>query len=442
MRRLLQVLAAAALMIFVAMPAASAASASSGSVQPYIVVFKGTVGAPSLVAGQLGKALGFTPTFVYRSALRGFAAPLSPPVLSAIRSDSRVSFVEPDTPVQAADFAECAAPLQSGTQCVPNWALRVDAENSSTRSGDGTGSVNVNVAVLDTGIDFTHPDLNVVGGVDCTSGKGFDDPNGHGSVVAGIIGAKDNAFGVAGTAPGANLYAVRVLNKRGSGSKSGVLCGVDWVTATQTDADPANDIAVANMSLGAQGSDDGNCGNTKKDVLHQAICASTAAGVTYIVSAMNDGTDFQNTTPAAYDEVLAATAMGDSDGQPGGLGPSTCVGQADDTYAFFSNFATLAADQAHTVDAPGVCVVSTGPRGLYGFGFSGTSFASPAVAGTVALCIASGPCAGLAPAQIVQKIVSDAAAYNQANPGYGFTGDPIRPVTGKYFGYLIHTGSY
>ena len=437
MRRLLQVLAATALMIFAAAPAAPA---SSGSAQPYIVVFRATVADPSLVAGQLGKALGFTPTFVYRSALKGFAAPLPVAALSAIRSDSRVSFVEPDTPMRA---AECTAPLQS-SQCVPNWALRVNADSSSTRSGDGTGSVNVNVAVIDTGIDFTHPDLNVAGGVNCTSGKGFGDPNGHGTIVAGIIGAKDNSFGVVGTAPGANLYAVRVLNKQGSGSKSQVLCGVDWVTATRTDADPGNDIAVANMSLAGTGSDDGNCGNTKKDVLHQAICASTAAGVTYVVAAGNASADFQNVAPAAYDEVLTATAMCDNDGQPGGLGPATCLssGQADDAYAFFSNFATLATDQAHTIDAPGVFITSTTTGDTYVAGEAGTSFASPVVAGTVALCIASGPCAGLTPAQIVQKIVNDAAAYNQANPGYGFTGDPIRPVTGKYFGYLIHTGSY
>ena len=68
--------------------------------------------------------------------------------------------------------------------------------------------------------------------------------------------------------------------------------------------------------------------------------------------------------------------------------------------------------------------------------------ASPHVAGTVALCIASGPCAGLTPPQIVQKIVADAAAYNQANPGYGFLGDPLEPITGKYYGYLIRAGLY
>src|SRR5205823_14749692 len=128
-------------------------------------------------------------------------------------------------------------------------------------------------------------------------------------------------------------------------------------------------------------------------------------------------------------------------------------GGPDDNAAIFSNFATLSADQAHTVAAPGVCDRSTypvagcatqeepHPSQCYATGI-GTSFATPAVAGTVALCIYSGPCTGLTPAQIVKKIVADAQAYNELNPGYGFTGDPLRPVEGKYYGYLIHAGSY
>src|SRR5438128_1591776 len=137
--------------------------------------------------------------------------------------------------------------------------------------------------------------------------------------------------------------------------------------------------------------------------------------------------------------------MGDTDGKPGGLGPSASCdpNQADDVFAHFSNFATLPADQAHTVAAPGVCVAgtcpsgscnTTDPAGCYCFA-EGTSLASPIVAGTVALCIASGQCAGLTPAQIVQKIVGDAQAYNlkKKNASYGFVGDPLRPQPGMYF---------
>jgi subtilisin family serine protease len=104
------------------------------------------------------------------------------------------------------------------------------------------------------------------------------------------------------------LWAVQVLKKNGSGSVSEGICGVDWVTSTLSDSDPSNDIVVANMSWAAKGEDDGNCGTTSKDALHLAICNSVAAGVTYVAAAGNEGTDFQSTRPAAYDEVITATA--------------------------------------------------------------------------------------------------------------------------------------
>jgi len=110
------------------------------------------------------------------------------------------------------------------------------------------------VAVIDTGIDFQHPDLNVVGGVNCTGSilrptcvAGGDDDHYHGTHVAGIIGALDNDIGVVGVAPGARLWAVKVLNKNGSGWSSWIIAGIDWVAAN------ANTIAVANMSLGGSG---------------------------------------------------------------------------------------------------------------------------------------------------------------------------------------------
>jgi subtilisin family serine protease len=418
---------------------ANGATTASGATRGYIVVLKNTVADPGAVAAVQGRAHGFRARFVYRHALKGYAASIPAAAVAAISSDPRVSFVSPDTPVAA---ATSCSPTE---QCLPIWADRIDAEQSSTISGNGSGSVNINVAVVDSGIDLTHPDLNVVGGVNCSNGKSYADVFGHGTRVAGIIGARDNTFGIVGVAPGARLWSVRVINDQGAGSTSSFLCGIDWVTGTRTDTDPTNDIAVANMSLVGKGRDDGNCGKTpRKDAVHIAICASTAAGVTSVVAAGNDAADFQKTIPAAYDEVLTATAMGDTDGQPGGTGPSSClVGQADDTPAFFSDFATLPSDQAHTIAASGVCIASTALGGSGYGGGSGTSFATPAVAGTVALCIASGPCAGLTPAQIIQKIVADAAAYNTANPGYGFTGDPLHnPDPNKYYGYLIHAGSY
>jgi subtilisin family serine protease len=237
---------------------------------------------------------------------------LSSTALALIKADSRVRFVLTDR----------TATLTA--QTLPTGVDRIDGDLSSTRSGNGSGSVPINVAVLDTGIDLDHPDLNVVGGKNCgaDADPSFDDDHyGHGTHVAGIIGAKDNGQGVVGVAPGARLWAVRVLSAIGQGSTATALCGVDFVTSTRTDSDATNNIAVGNMSLGFFGpkvGDDGNCGLTNHEVLHLAICRSVAAGVNWVVAAGNAARDFQHDIPASYSEVLTVTAMADFNGRPGG----------------------------------------------------------------------------------------------------------------------------
>jgi subtilisin len=242
--------------------------------------------------------------------------------------------------------------------------------------------VNVDVAVLDTGIDLAHPDLVVAGGRNCASGKSYADGNGHGTHVAGTIGAKDDANGVVGVAPGARLWAVRVLNNNGSGSWSSIICGVDWVTAN------AGTIEVANMSLGGTGTDTGcNDGG-----MHRAICNSVARGVTYAVAAGNESDDARNHVPAAYDEVITVSALADFNGKPGGGAAPTCRADQDDTFAAFSNFGA-------DVDmiAPGVCILSTWRNGGYST-ISGTSMATPHVAGAAGLYKSTH--AGASPAQV------------------------------------------
>jgi subtilisin len=409
--------------------AALAGPASSGPpASPYIVVLADGANSRA-VANEHTRSAGAEVSHVYGHAVKGYAARLTPAGLAAVRADARVRYATPDREVQL------------DAQELPTGVDRIDADVSSTLAGNGSGSVNVNVAVLDTGVDSDHPDLNVAGGIGCVQGSGeFEDGHGHGTHVAGTIGAKDDSVGVVGVAPGARIWAARVLNAAGFGSFASVICGIDWATGTRLDSDPTNDIAVANMSLGGGGADDGDCGASNGDALHAAICNSVEAGVTYAVAAGNAARDFRTSVPAAYDEVLTVTAVSDFDGEPGALGSPTCRTDEDDTFANFSNFATLRPDRDHTIAGPGVCILSTWKNGGYNT-ISGTSMATPHVAGTAALCIAVG--CGASPDAVMRKLLRDADTYNtRTDTGYGFVGDPLRPVSGRYFGFLLRAGLY
>jgi subtilisin len=404
--------------------------------------------------------------FVYRSALAGYAIDVTPDQAAQLAAMGGVAAVEPSRTLKLAAGSATACPYNF-CQFLPRGVDRIDGDTSSTKSGDGKGSVPVKIAVLDSGISTTHPDLNVVGGKDCTnSDSGYDDQGnpdfteGHGTMVAGVIGARDDASFVVGVVPGARLYAVKVApDQRNNLTYPELLCGIDWVTATRADQDATNDIAVANMSLGApvQRNDTLPCGGQGDSALHEAICAMTRAGVVPVAAAGNDTVDLDNRVPARWEEVLTATAMEDFDGKPGYDGTiapgSVCAnitGGGDmsvfpeNSWAFFSNYATLDEDRAHVLAAPGVCIPSTSrlAAGSYVSLAHGTSFAAPHAAGTVALCIASGACRGLTVPQIINKIVTDATAYSLKHPDYGYTGDPLRPAGHGYYGYLIRPGLY
>jgi subtilisin len=353
-----------------------------GALQRYIVVLDAGSDARA-VAAQHADSLGVIPGHIYSSALDGYAARMPAAVADQLADDPRVAYVQPDRKVTA------------DAQTTPTGIDRSDADLSPTAAINGTDQrVDVDVAVIDTGVDLDHPDLNVyrAGAKNCALALSADDDNGHGSHVSGTIGALDNGAGVVGMAPGARIWPVKVLNAAGVGFTSDIVCGIDYVTAN------AASIEVANMSLGGGGTDDGNCGRTDGDAEHQAICASVAAGVAYAVAAGNDSADAAESAPASYDEVITVSALSDFNGQPGGGAPSTCRSDVDDTFADYSNYGS-------DVDliAPGTCILSTWMNGGYNT-ISGTSMATPHVAGGAALYAATHPTA--TPAQVKAALQS------------------------------------
>ena len=407
----------------------------------YLVVYKASAEAVGTETDAREDRLGFESEFRYRHALKGFAGSLSQGQVRALREDPEVAYVAPDREVHASALV----PVLPG-DTVPTGPRRMATATSSTvEHASGVG-----IAVLDSGVDLTHPDLDVSNGTNCvTPGASADDDGGHGTHVAGSIAAKNNGFGVTGVAPGTKIWAVKVLNAAGNGSFSTIACGLDWVTANAE----ARNIKVLNMSLGGAGAPVQPCATTT-DPLHRAVCRTAAADVLSVVAAGNSSYDFDFAAapelPAAYPEVLTVTALSDSDGRAGGTGgaPSCAAGEADDFPATFSNFAATASGAAHTIAAPGVCITSTWPTDLTPSGYvvaSGTSMAAPHMAGIAALCEnhdgRSGACGGKTPAQVISTLRSDAQSYTLANLSYGFQFDPAHgPLAGIEFGYL--TGAF
>lgn len=338
--------------------------------QSYIVVLNSD--ADTDRAESYARGLGAEVKHIYRSALKGFAAHMSEAAASALRRRGDTAYVEYDARVSV--FA----------QTVPVGITRIAAPlhpyfHSVT---------DIDIAVIDTGIEATHPDLNYFNGTDLT-GEGLFDGHGHGTHVAGIASARDNDFGVVGVAPSARLWAVKVLDSSGSGSFSNVIAGLDYV------AQHADEIEVANMSLGGSG---------YSAAMRDAIGGCVNRGVVIVVAAGNSSTDVyggdelfgtsDDTIPAAFPECMTVSAMADTDSQIGALGSDTpyC---GDDQFASFSNHSIDAVmdnpvtswGAAIDLAAPGVNVLSTYKGGTYAT-LSGTSMASPHVAGSVALYIA------------------------------------------------------
>jgi subtilisin len=351
-----------------------AAAPSPGVVDGSYIVTLEPGNDPPQVAPAMAAEYGGRAPHVYQRALPGFSFEGSADGAARLARDPKVRTIVPDRRVGTT------------AQSVPTGMRRIDGPLSGTVSGNGAGAVDVDIAVIDTGIDLDHPDLNVVGGVNCSTGTSYDDGNGHGTHVAGTAAAKDNNIGVVGVAPGARLWTVRTLDDGGSGSWSSVICGVDWVTAH------ASEIEVANMSLAGPGGQ-GSCND---GALREAICKSVESGVTYVVAAGNSAVDVAGQVPSSFPEVITVSALVDYDGVPGGLAKATCRAGTDDTLADFSNY-------GKGVDfiAPGVCITSTWKGGGYNT-TSGTSMASPHVTGAAALYLSNHP--GVSPAAVATAL--------------------------------------
>jgi len=329
----------------------------------YIAVLKAdtrdTPGTARALAAQ--HALQFD--HVYTRAIKGFAFAGSPAAAQALARRSEVAYVEQDQVYTAFQ------------QTMPTGIRRCDADAVPGLMGGGL-TVDADVAVIDTGLDATHPDLNVQpAGVRFYASKKtfktdaiWQDDNGHGTHVGGIIGARDNDLGVVGVAPGARLWAVKVLDSSGSGTAATVLAGIDWV------AQRAETFEVANMSLGGGFS----------QTINDAVKTGTQAGVVFVVAAGNSAWDAANYSPASEPTALTVSALDDNDGLPGGLGGITEEYDFDDSLAWFSNYGELV-----DICAPGVAIYSTYLMSGGGYAtMSGTSMASPHVAGAAALHIA------------------------------------------------------
>ncbi|HEV8280989.1 MAG TPA: S8 family serine peptidase [Candidatus Limnocylindrales bacterium] len=356
----------------------------------YIVVLKNSADTAAVIDRHRQRE-GTRPDRRYKAAFRGFAGHLDATQRRALLADPNVVTVVPDETIQLA------------AQVYPTGISRVYARSSSVAAINGIDErVDADIAIVDTGVG-PHPDLNVVGGRNCSTSdpNAWRDQHGHGTHVAGTAAALDNTIGVVGVAPGARIWAVRILNSSGSGLLSWYVCGLDWILAQRDPNDPSRPLIEAvNMSVAKSGRDDGNCGLTNKDVLHQAICRLYRAGITVVAAAANAHTSAAYYVPAAYNEVITVSALADTDGRPGGLGGHRCYSwggyDVDDTFADFSNYGS-------DIDliAPGKCIRSTKIGPTYGY-MSGTSMATPHVAGAVALYKASRP--GATPREVRESL--------------------------------------
>src|SRR4051812_33492128 len=329
----------------------------------YIVVFRPGVASADVesVARMLAGRHRGRIKHTYRAALKGMSIELPDSVAAVLRLDPAVEYVEQDQVAHLVSEPIVQPGATSGLDRIDQRLLPLSGTYSY--AADGTG---VRIYIIDTGIYLDHSEFGgrAHSGFDAvTSGGSADDCHGHGTHVAGTVGG--TTYGVA---KNVQLYAVRVLDCGGSGTYSQVIAGIDWVTANRVRP------AVANMSLGGGFS----------PALNLAVTNSVAAGVTYAVSAGNSGYDACSFSPASTPDAITAAA--------------TDVG---DHFAYFSNYGSCV-----DIAAPGVDITSAWLGDTHATAIlSGTSMASPHVAGTAALYLSLDRAA--APSQVAAALTSN-----------------------------------
>jgi subtilisin family serine protease len=360
---------AAAVAAFVAMPAqaqqegkilgANAANAVDGH---YIVALKDNFAASAVTkqADTLGAKYGAKVGYKYTSALHGFSITATEAQAKQLAADSNVAFVQQSHKFTVSDTQ--ANPPSWGLDRVDQRDLPLDSSYTSANNGEG-----VTAFVIDTGVRATHSTFGgrVTGGFDAIDGDDNpDDGFGHGTHVAGTIGGAEY-----GLAKGVNIVPVRVLGDDGSGTTEQVVAGIDWVTQNHTGP------SVANMSLGG-GAD---------EALDTAVRNSVASGVTYAIAAGNSSADANGFSPARVTEAITVAASDINDAQ-----------------ADFSNFGNVV-----DLYAPGVDITSSWNDSDTGTNtISGTSMATPHVAGAAVLFLSANPQA--APADVATALTGAA----------------------------------
>lgn len=360
-------------------------------------------------------------------AMQGFTATMTAAVAADLRADPSVASVVRDAPASIA------------ADTVPLGVQRIGAAAGIVTGQD----VDIDVAVIDTGVGpvggpVGARELDIRGGADCRPSRStpyadagsWADGHGHGTHVAGTIAARANGTGIVGVAPGARIWAVRVFDASGSGTTSSVICGVEWVTRWL--AEHPGTPMVVNMSL--RGPDDYRgpraCdadGRDARDPEHQAICTAVRAGAVFAVAAGNESDEANRYIPARYAEVVTVGAMSDFDGRSGARSTRTRLSgcaipsdsERDDRFASYSNHGS-----AVDVVAPGTCIRSLAPGTGTTIGtatMSGTSMATPHVAGTIARYLASHPDAA---ADVASRLVAASGLDWLSTTDPGLRDDP------------------